>query len=166
MSAKRTATAILPFSLFAVSLAVWLIFPFNRARVNRATFAEIEPGMMLSEAQAILGVPPGDYTGGRYGPVWRHKPVFSRVGSTTFTMVKWGEDQIFEWTTAEGHIALLCDKDGYVQRKFYDDVMLISASRSCQDWLQAFISGPPVTRSLRPTNKGLQPVLATARCAD
>jgi hypothetical protein len=94
-------------------------------------------GMTLAEVQAILGGPPGDYTHGRYGPEWLYTPAISRVGP--FIGIRLGEDQIFRWTTSQGHIEVLCDSRGEVRGRFYDDVVPTNRSGGLLDWFRALL---------------------------
>ena len=56
-----TFAAFLAVSLLAFAAASPILFP-RPCPVTKAAFDRIEEGMSLDEAQAVFGVPPGDYT--------------------------------------------------------------------------------------------------------
>jgi hypothetical protein len=52
--------------LLAVCLPCWLMAPGHR--IGEAACGEIQSGMTRAQVEAVLGVPPGDYSGGRVYP--------------------------------------------------------------------------------------------------
>ena len=68
-----TFAAFLAVSLLAFAAASPILFP-RPCPVTKAAFDRIEEGMSLDEAQAVFGVPPGDYTTRPREPPDRQKP--------------------------------------------------------------------------------------------
>lgn len=121
---KRPRIVWLLFGLFIGVVLIREINPLSRPRVTRANFARIQQGMTFDQVQAILGAPPGDYTGGRCEPAENYTPSFGKVGRFIAPPGLWREPP-HAWTTYEGYIDVGFDQRGRATEKYFDDVVSV-----------------------------------------
>jgi hypothetical protein len=108
-----------------VGLAGLLVWLNSRTpHINTQTFEQICPGMTVAEVEAILGVPPGDYTGGKVKIY--HEEV--REGVRRGNVVGPG-DHYTEWVGEEIAVLVWLDDDGKVARKEWLDIRHVAPRR-------------------------------------
>jgi hypothetical protein len=108
---SRRGWIILSLSLFLAIVVAWNLFVgVSRPRwvINRERFSRIERGMSRAQVQAILSVPPGDYT------ILKAKPIVIDVswGVTPPTHTK------EEWISDVGWICITWNADQVVDVTF------------------------------------------------
>jgi len=90
-----------------VLYAVWQWHALPGHRITRVGYKQITAGMTQSEVEAILGVPPGDYAGGKA----RHPTLELPPGEGS---PLWRRE---DWRSNEASIAVFFDPDGVVVNK-------------------------------------------------
>jgi hypothetical protein len=123
---KRQSVVCLLLGLFIGVVLIREVNPLSRPRLTRANFAKIQTGMTLAQVEAILGAPPGDYTGGRCEPADKYAPSFGKVSPF---LGFWGSNGSIEaWTTYEAYIAVGFDGYGRARVRHFDDVVSVTRS--------------------------------------
>jgi len=97
----------------AFGVARWLA-PAHR--ITPVAYKEIRPGMTLSEVEAVLSVPPGDYPPGR---VRNDSPWIEPIAGPPA-----GTPEV--WRTETTVIAVFFDRGGHVSSRFSSSVLVPS----------------------------------------
>jgi hypothetical protein len=103
---KKLSVALLAVALLLLGVLVALLAP-RHCPVTRSAFEQIEAGMPLAQAQAILGGPPGDYSTEPTEPV-------SERQSVERLRRDFGAPGLC-WDGNEGSVWLLLDSRGRVE---------------------------------------------------
>jgi hypothetical protein len=123
MTHRRRLLLILSLlALAAVGISVVLCLTQPKHRINRDTLARIQPGMTVQEVEDLLGVPPGNNSGGKnevlFGIVSTYTAVEQLPALNQEQQVLTFEDlanlEQKKWIGEEYAILVLFDKQGRV----------------------------------------------------
>jgi hypothetical protein len=105
MTRRRFLFLSLAAAVVALAIGVWLLWP--RTAITRENAEKIRLGMTLAEVEAILGGPPGNYTG----------VFFKRDVSVPLTVE--GSAGRQQWTDTRGVVIVFFDKQEKVMTSMY-----------------------------------------------
>jgi hypothetical protein len=135
MSRRRKVLAALAAGGLLLALLVPLAAPLRRqVHIDRAACDRVKPGMSEAEVEAVLGGPPGCYTGWRY-------TAYTAMGGTAMTnLLTPGGHHFRDWQGNEGCIMVGFDRDDRVVEVIFKDYSwywrLQDCLRDLRRWFQ------------------------------
>ena len=115
---KRWAVTVSLLACLGVGAFVMLTAPQPGLVIAKETLELLRPGLSMAEAEAIIGMPPGDYTTRPHN--WRLKAAF---------------DYERRWYTDAGVLSLTFDSEG----KMYQRAWFLEPSESWVDRLRRLV---------------------------